>query len=126
MTMSEQGVLRGIQEILNAGYGDQATSPLDRTVAVTLFNHMRQTGWMTPVEVAIIVEAAGGSVSIPETLLAGDAPDELKSFHDEKNGTYTLSTRYNKVIPGELVDDRPEVEHRTVESGPIKVTPTKE
>ena len=119
--INEQGILRGLQEVLNRGYGDQATSPLDRTVAQQILNYLREIGWTTPEEVAIIVQAVGGKIVIPDAMLLADAPDTLSYYRDPLDDSLIITTNVVKVVPGEIVDDRPKVEHRTVESGPIQV-----
>jgi len=117
--MNEEGILRDIQQILNEGYGEQATSALDRVVARNILNFLRATNWITHEEFAIVVEAAGGTVVIPDKVLTEDPPEVLRMWRDIDD-SLVITTRITKVIPGEVVDDRPDIEHRTVESGPIK------
>jgi hypothetical protein len=70
------------------------------------------------------VQAVGGKIVIPDTMLVLDAPDTITYYRDPLDDSLVITTKPNTVIPGEIVDDRPKQEHRTVQSGPIKVTPT--
>lgn len=63
------GAVNDITEIIQRGYGDSSISQLDRTVAHNIVNYLTTRGWMSPGEVAYLVEAAGGEIRVPENLI---------------------------------------------------------
>jgi hypothetical protein len=63
------GAVNDITEIIQRGYGDSSISQLDRTVAHNIVNYLANKGWMSPGEVAYLVEAAGGEIRVPESLV---------------------------------------------------------
>lgn len=91
--MDESGTLRGIQEVLNQGYGEQATSPLDRTVATEILLYMRSIGWISPKELVWVVDSAGGKVVITESQLLENDNKELVYWRNPENDSITISVR---------------------------------
>jgi len=92
--IDDRGTLRGIQEVLNRGYGEQATSPLDRTVADQILQYMRSIGWISPRELSVVVDSAGGKVVITDTQLITE-PKELFWIRNPENNSITISVRKN-------------------------------
>lgn len=69
-----EGTVRDIVDILQQGYGDNSTTPLDRAVANRIVTYLAEKGWMHPSEVAYMVKAAGGEIRVNLAVLTDDPP----------------------------------------------------
>lgn len=63
---SDAGTVRKIQDVLNEAYGMQGTSSLDRAAATKVLQQLRMVGWMSPDEIAFLVDAAGGRIEVTQ------------------------------------------------------------
>lgn len=95
------GAMQDIMRILQEGYGDQAMTPLDRAVANRILTYFVENGWMSPGEVGYLVDAAGGQIRVPESLVT-KPPKALMRTMDELNQEFvfkTVDTTNAKVNP---------------------------
>lgn len=111
-------MVQGIMEILNEAYGDKGMSPLDRVAANKIVQYFQSEGWVTSKEVAIIINAAGGSVFVSMESIEDSGTLILKSFRDFEHDGIQF-----KVIDTSKAKVNPDAESRNVKSGPIKVKP---
>ena len=79
---------------LQAGYGDATQTVLDTKVAGQVVKALREAGWCSPDEVALIVEAAGGSVTVTDDAVerVWRQPDEALELRRERL-PYAFATR---------------------------------
>jgi hypothetical protein len=120
-----QGVVREVMDIIANGYGSVPTG-LDRSIATRVVEYFNRIGWMSPTDVAILVEAAGGEIRVPENILTGTQP-MLYSQLDPSTNEYVFRTRERVefVDVDELTENakvNPDAEMRVVDSGPIDIT----
>lgn len=111
---------RIVQSIMNEGYGDQSTSPLDRVVASKIVDAFRRSGWISGQELGFVVKAAGGEIRLTEELLSGQTPAVLQ-YRDGLTQEVVLKSVDTQRNPSPA--EREASESRTVQSGPIKVRP---
>lgn len=92
MINNDAGTIRGISLVLNEAYGDNGTSPLDRVAATKVLQYMRSMGWMSPQEIAFLVDAAGGKITISR---AGLEEKELvlRTWSDDRNYNIIFESR---------------------------------
>ena len=83
-----------VANALQSGYGDATQTVLDQRVARKVVRALREVGWCSPDEVALIVEAAGGSVVITDDAVehAWRQPDEARELFRERL-PYAFATR---------------------------------
>jgi hypothetical protein len=117
------GTERRIVEILNRGYGDNATSALDRVIAGDILSELINVGWTSGEELAYLVEAAGGEIRIPESLLTEPSPRLLQYRSDLTNEIVFQTKDENARLNNPSPADRESGESRTVHSGKINVIP---
>lgn len=111
-------MIQGLIRILNEAYGDNSMTPLDRVAANKIVQYFQSEGWFSPDQVALIVEAAGGSVFVSVDAIE-DSDLTLKVINDfERDGF-----QFNTINPAKAKVN-PDAESRNVKSGPIKVKPT--
>lgn len=68
LTSSESSVAavrRTIQEV----YGDASQTVLDDRAARAIISTLREMGWASLDEVAVLIEAAGGEITVPDRLM---------------------------------------------------------
>lgn len=82
-----------VRDALQRGYGDATQTVLDDQVAGQVIGALREQGWFTAQEVAAIVLAAGGSVTVPEDLLQQVGDLELMGVDDVGSGGRKLIAR---------------------------------
>jgi hypothetical protein len=116
------GTISDIMEILNIGYGSQTTGPLDRAVAIRIISYFEDRRWMSPEEVAYLVDAAGGEIIVTREQLEDSNP--LLTVQDNfETETITFRVRPDTSRnPKRTVN--PEAESRNVDSGPIDLNIT--
>jgi hypothetical protein len=80
---------------LQRGYGDATQTVLDHRVAREVIKALREVGWCSPDEVALIVEAAGGSVTVSDDVVwqAFRNPDENPMTLVRERLPHAFSTR---------------------------------
>lgn len=78
-------------------YNDATQTHLDRQAASNIIAALRSAGWASLNEVAVLIEAAGGSITVPDRLMQ-DGRDRRVTVQDDyaNNGrrfTVTVHTR---------------------------------
>ncbi len=111
--------IREITDIIQKGYGDNSTTPLDRAVANQIVNYLYKNGWMDLAAVAKLVDAAGGEVRVSVDKLMNDSP-LLYRYDDQMTGDIVFKTRSkDETVKGAKVN--PDSETRVVDSGKIEI-----
>ena len=83
-----------VARALQVGYGDATQTVLDQRVAERVLKALREVGWCSPDEVALIVEAAGGSITVTDDAVerVWRQPDEVLELRRERL-PYAFATR---------------------------------
>lgn len=115
------GQVRDVMDIIQRGYGDSSMTSLDRVVAANVIQYFESRGWMGPEEVAHLVQAAGGEVIVTEEQLM-EAPKPLYTQQDPINHSIIFRSVNVDISEAKV---NPDAESRTVNSGPIKVSPVR-
>jgi hypothetical protein len=113
------GMVRDVMEILQQGYGDNTSTPLDRVVATKVIGYFYDKGWMSSEEIAFLVESAGGEIRVTEKTLAGEAP-LLYRQEDPMNGDFIFRTRSKEDLVANAKVN-PQAEARVVDPGKIEI-----
>lgn len=113
------GMVRDVMAILQEGYGDNSSTPLDRVVATKVIDYFYKKGWMNAEEIAFLVESAGGEIRVTEKTLTGDAP-MLYRQEDPMNGDFIFRTRSKEDLVKEAKVN-PDAEARVVDPGKIEI-----
>lgn len=71
-----------VQDVIQRVYGDATQTALDHEAAVEILRALRAAGWASLDEVAVLIEAAGGSITVPDRLM-GDGRDRVVSRQDD-------------------------------------------
>lgn len=93
--MSEQDAVSAVRDVIQRVYGDATQTALDHQAAREIVAALRQRGWASLSEVAMLIEAAGGSVVVPD-VLASDVRERIVERHEDfaARGTrFTVRTR---------------------------------
>lgn len=90
------GTVTDVMDILQQGYQNTSSTPLDRTVATRVVKYFIENGWLNAGEVAHIVKAAGGEVRIPERQLIESSP-YLVSYTDQGTMDIVFKSREHEL-----------------------------
>jgi hypothetical protein len=112
--------IRQITEIIQNGYGDNSTTPLDRAVANQIVEMLYSTGWMDIAAVGVLVESAGGEIRVSVDKLMSDPP-LIYRYDSQVTGEIVFKTRSKEEAVKEAKVN-PNAERRIVDSGPIAIT----
>ena len=80
--MSNPTDRQAVRDALQTGYGDATQTVLDDRVAGQVIQSLRDRGWCSPDEVAAIVLAAGGEVTVPDEILMHADQLQVEVFDD--------------------------------------------
>lgn len=80
--MSDFSAVGLVADVLQRVYGDATQTVLDRRAAEEVVEALRRAGWATLDEVAILIESAGGSITVPD-LIAGDPRERCVMVTDD-------------------------------------------
>lgn len=69
-------------DAIQRAYGDATRTQLDRTAAAEIVAALRNAGWASLDEVAMLIEAAGGEVVVPAKIL-GDSRERRVTRQDD-------------------------------------------
>lgn len=58
-----------VRNVIQRVYGDATQTVLDAQAAREIVAALREMGWASLEEVAVLIEAAGGSVTVPDSLM---------------------------------------------------------
>ena len=116
------GTVVDVMDIIASGYGS-SPSAIDRGIAAKVIDYFYRKGWMNGEEIALLVEAAGGEVRIPENLITGPTP-QLTRTHDPVTNEFIFRTGSKPDVNKAKVN--PDAESRIVDSGEIKLRPAVE
>lgn len=86
-----EGTIKGITEVLQQGYGDNTSGPLDRAVANQILSYFINNGWAGPDQIAYMVKSAGGEIRVKGDSLLSDPPI-LSKQHDFMTDEYVFRT----------------------------------
>ena len=76
-----------VRDALQAGYGDATQTVLDDQVAGQVMGALRERGWASLDEAALLIAAAGGEIRVPSALrLRGTARMQVERFEDHATG----------------------------------------
>jgi len=116
-----QATIREVMEILQKGYGDNSTTPLDRVVATNVVRYFFEKGWIDSHGIAILAESAGGEIRVPESLVEDDDLF-LYRYTNPMTGEIVFKSRKKSEVNGKV---NPDAETpRVVHSGPIEMRMT--
>lgn len=74
--MSKVSATDVVADVIQRVYGDATQTFLDRQAASEIVAALRRAGWASLDEVAVLIEAAGGSITVPDALLC-DGKDRV-------------------------------------------------
>ena len=112
------GTVREVMDIIANGYGS-VPSGLDRAIASRVVAYFEDKGWVSPEDIAYLVQAAGGEIRVTESALLTEAPLLQWQRDPESNDMVVRSIDKDKLIRNAKVN--PEAEARVVDSGPIAI-----
>lgn len=92
--MSDRNPTDLVAGVLQRVYGDASQTVLDRRAASEVVSALRNAGWASLDEVAVLIEAAGGSVTVPGSLIHDGRDRRVTSQDDFASGgrTFSVST----------------------------------
>lgn len=85
------GQVQDVMDIIANGYGSTPTG-IDRSIASRVVAYFYDKGWMSPTDVAYLVEAAGGDIRVSEELAAKPSPI-LTRYEDPMTHEWVFRTR---------------------------------
>lgn len=94
MTQSSENATRIVRDVIQRVYGDATQTVLDQRAAWEIITALRAAGWASIDEVAVLIEAAGGSITVPDDLML-DGRDRRVMRHDDyeaRGFRFTVST----------------------------------
>lgn len=80
--MSEQSAADLVAGVIQRVYGDATQTVLDRRAASEILTALRGAGWTSLDEVAMLIEAAGGEITVPRRILS-DARERRVTVQDD-------------------------------------------
>ena len=86
MTTATDVVVDTIQRV----YGDATQTVLDREAAREIVSALRAAGWASLDEVALLIDAAGGSVTVPKHLAASTERRVVERFESFDGITFRV------------------------------------
>jgi hypothetical protein len=73
---------RLVRDVIQRVYGDATQTVLDQRAASEIVTAFRAAGWASLDEVAVLIEAAGGSITVPHRLMM-DGRDRQVTRQDD-------------------------------------------
>lgn len=86
------GIIQQIAGIIQSTYGDATQAELDRRCASAIYNHLIQSGWISPDIVRALIASAGGEIHLQEEFLL-DPPDVLVVHSPTWDGTRRITVK---------------------------------
>ena len=116
------GAVRDIEDILGNVYGP-GNDAADRLAAMQINNRLLQRGWVSPEDLAYIVDAAGGEIVVTREALEDSSPKLFIQSSFERDATvFSIreGTSHNKPDTSKAKVN-PNAESRNVDSGTIDI-----
>ena len=82
-----------VTDTIQRVYGDATQTALDREAARQIVAALRAAGWASLDEVARLIEAAGGSITVPDHILANDGDRIVERFDTFDGVTFRVRRR---------------------------------
>ena len=80
--MSKTSATDMVVDVIQRVYGDATQTPLDRQAASEIVAALRAAGWASLDEVAMLIEAAGGEITVPGRILGDPRERRVTSQED--------------------------------------------
>lgn len=93
--MTTNDPTRVVRDVIQRVYGDAFQTTLDHQAASEIVGALRERGWASLDEVALLIEAAGGSITVPDRLAMDSRERVVERSQDfATHGTrFTVRTR---------------------------------
>jgi hypothetical protein len=82
--------VRVVRDVIQRAYGDATQTPLDHQAASEIVTALRSMGWASLNEVALLIEAAGGSIKVSSRQMLHSSERVVERMDEYDGVRYTV------------------------------------
>ena len=90
---SSDAAVAAVRNTIQRVYGDATQTVLDEQAAREVISTLRELGWASLDEVAVLIEAAGGSITVPDHLMFDGKERTVLRADDYANQGHRFTVR---------------------------------